>query len=106
MKLLTDIITKFLLPLAVIYFAFKTNIFLGFFAIIAVIAYSILNRKETFYGLLGRYHYSKDNLDKAIKWYEKAAALDFPKTNTIVSYAYLLLKTGETEKPEQLVTRL
>lgn len=96
-----------ILFIAVIYLivqAFRFNIFVGFGAILAVIAYGYFRWYSEFCTTRAKAVYSKDP-EKALLWFERG----YKRGMTIGQqeiYAYYLLREGKTQRAEEIYNHL
>ncbi len=102
MKLISKIL-KFILPLAALFLLFRQSFLFGLVGTLALIVYLTYKNKLSFYAFLGKFSYSRGNMDNAIKWYGRAASDPGSSPDSIISYAYLLLKTGQVDNAEQIL---
>lgn len=94
---------KFFLTLAALYLLYRTGFLYGLAGTIGIIAYLTYKRRNRICAMIGRISYAKGDMDKAIKWYRKAASMQGASPDTIISYCYLLLKNGQTDEPERIL---
>ena len=84
---------KFVLPL-VAFTSWQVRFLYGLAGTVGFIAYLAYKRKIGIYASIGKINYAKGDMDKAIKWYRKAASMQGASPDIIISYCYLLLKRG------------
>ncbi|MBC7765700.1 MAG: tetratricopeptide repeat protein [Hyphomonadaceae bacterium] len=72
---------------------------------IATVAF-ILSRLDRILGIFGNISYINGKREKAMKLYKMGAEIPFATQYTQLTYAYLLVKSGETELAEQCVKRI
>lgn len=103
---IVKLLLGFLLPIAVIIIAGKINIWYGIAAAAIYIAIVLYSSRTLIYTVIGSRNYGKKDLDKALKWFKKAYATNKSNTKTSVSYAYILLKSGQPKEAEEILQRL
>jgi tetratricopeptide (TPR) repeat protein len=94
---------KFILPLAALYFLYRFGFLYGLAGTVGFIVYLVYKRKIGIYATIGKLSYAKGDMDKAIKWYRKAASMQGASPDIIISYCYLLLKKGQTDESERIL---
>ena len=94
---------KFILPLAALYFLYRFGFLYGLAGTVGFIVYLVYKRKIGIYASIGKLSYAKGDMDKAIKWYRKAASMQGASPDIIISYCYLLLKKGQTDESERIL---
>src|SRR5690625_3796618 len=97
-------LTSFVLPIVIIIFAFTTHIALGWFTLALYIVYIVWAVRPRIYAYQGSVHYSKGDLDQALRYYEIANSSSGIKPNQRIGYGYLLLRKGELEKAEKVIS--
>jgi tetratricopeptide (TPR) repeat protein len=103
---IVKLLISFLLPIAVIIIAGKINIWYGIAAAAIYIAIAAYFSRATIYALIGSRNYGKRDLDKALKWFKKAYAANRSNIKTAVSYAYILLRSGQPSEAEEILRNL
>lgn len=106
LDLINKILFGFIIPLLIIFAAFKNGILLGIATIILYIGIWIFIKRAAVYEFSGRYAYTKNNLEKAFKLFEKAYKAKGCNRNFKILYGYLLLKQGEMAKSEEVFNLL
>jgi tetratricopeptide (TPR) repeat protein len=106
MFILKKILFNLVLPFVIIVWAVNYNIFLGVLAVLAYIAYIAYSSRMSIFTRIGGKKYTDGDIKGATVWYEKAYNTGKARVNIIVSYAYLLLKSGNIEKPEKIYKEL
>lgn len=96
---------KWLVPLIAVIAAFIVNFWLGLLAIVLVIALAFLLNRSGYYASRANIAYSRGQKDEALKWFERAAAYDNASPLVRISYGYLLLRNGQTERAEEQFTK-
>ena len=105
-KKLLKVLITFLLPIIVIIILIRINVLIGLVALIVYIAISVYSSRSAIYTALGSSNYSKGNIGKALTLFEKAYHTGKMPNTTIAFYAYILLKTGNIELSENLLTKM
>ncbi len=105
-KPLHKTLIKFVLPLALIILARKINIWLSIAGIVIYTGVLLYTGRTTIFSIMGARSYSKGDIDKAIMWFERIYKLKNPPVRPCVSYAYIVLKKGDTNKAEQILQEL
>lgn len=98
-----EIFKKFILPILLIIIAFTYSKFWGWLFIVAFIGYLIYLGRVNIYAMLGNISYSKREMEKAIRWFGRAYEIGGLNSVTGISYAYLLLKSGNVLEAEKLL---
>jgi tetratricopeptide (TPR) repeat protein len=99
-------ILYFLVPAIVIIIALMINKWIGIAALliyISVIAYFVW---PAVLMLIGSRKYAQGNTQEAIQLLGRAYATGRASVRTSVSYAYILLKNGELQKPDEILQKL
>lgn len=96
----------FILPVVVIIASFYYSKILGIAFVIVYIGYLLYMNRVGIYSILGSISYGKGQMDKAIKWFGQAYQSQKAHPKMAVSYAYLLLKNGDIQEPEKILTDL
>lgn len=92
---------KFLLPVAIIYIAFKFNILAGFAAILIIFAYLWYKNLPEIYILRSKQLYLKDT-DKMFELLEKAYKTGRMLPDHKIYYGYMCMREGRYEDAERL----
>lgn len=105
-KIVKNLLLKFLLPV-VIFLLLLTlyNIYLALAFAVIYIAIVLYIRRATVFSIMGNISYGKGDVQKSIEWFKKAYLTDKARPNTIISYAYLLLKFGNTDEAETILNK-
>jgi tetratricopeptide (TPR) repeat protein len=82
------------------------SLFLALAFIIALIGYYAYRGRSSMYVFLGNSRYSKGQLGDAIRLYKKAFDAGKVPPQIAVSYSYLLLKSGNIEDSEKILSDL
>lgn len=86
--------------------AYKFNIWLGLGLSALLLAYAIYALIPNFYVIKANKAYQAGDFEESKKWYKKAYDTNRAKINTKVSYAYILLRTGDTDEAETVLDRI
>jgi len=95
-----------ILPVALIIYLFSYIAIFGIAAVIAYVGYILYTVRAGIFTSLGSINYSKGRIEKALAWFDKAYKSGRAKPMSMVSYAYLLLKTGNIEESESILNTL
>lgn len=99
-------ISKLIIIVYIIYFAFTKNVLLGILAILLYCAYYIYKKRNNLFTSLANAAHLKGNQILSLQWLEKAYKVD-PKQHQIgITYGYNLLKYGDIDKAEQIFEQL
>lgn len=82
---------------------FKTNFWLGLISTLVIIGVFLYVKRAAIFALLGRTAYGQGNIKNALEWFHRAYKTGVAKPQTIVSYGYLLLKSGNIEDAEHIL---
>ena len=96
----------FIIPVLVILIVLKYSPFISIILALAYLGYILYANRVFLYTVLGGLNYSKGNIDKSLDMFSRAYKTGKCKPRTIVSYAYLLLKSGNVQKSEELLNSL
>ena len=96
----------FILFVVIMVMVFKTNVLAGLIFVLVVTGFYLYIKRAAIFAFIGRMAYGKGNMQDALKWFEKAYKTGVAKPQTIVSYGYLLLKSGKIEDAENVLDRL
>ncbi|HEX2944508.1 MAG TPA: tetratricopeptide repeat protein [Clostridia bacterium] len=96
----------FILPVILIFVAWLTNTWLGVLAGAVYVAALAWLSRPIIYSMKGSKAYSQGMTDEAVKWFGKAFATKKASVRTSVSYAYILLKSGELEKADDTMKQI
>lgn len=106
MKILIKLLLYLLLPVAVLFFLFRTGLLPGIAGLAAYLLVLVYLLRPYLYQYLGSAEYSKGNLEKALDWFSKACGGKRAKPATLTSYGYILLKTGKIAEAEEVLNRV
>jgi len=99
-------LVKFILPLALIIVLRTISIWLSVAGIVIYVAVLLYTARARIYSLMGARSYARGDMDKTIEWFERIYRLKNPPVRDCVSYAYILLKNGITEKADEILQNL
>lgn len=103
---LLNTLLLFILILVAVIVLFNINIYLGILVTILALSYFLYRSRASIYVLQGNAKYSSGDLEKALEYYKKAYGTGKCKPQTIISYAYLLLRSGKLDESEKLLTEV
>lgn len=106
MKILLLQLLKFILFVAVIVVSFKVNTLFGWGVTAVLIVYLIYRSRSRFLGTRANVEFSKGNTEGAIHYLEKATSLKHCAPDYFLSLSFLLLKTGNAARSEQISRKL
>ncbi len=90
----------------IIVLAYKFNIWLGLGLTALLLAYGIYSFIPNYYVIKANKAYQAGDFDESRKWYKKAYDTGRAKTNIKISYAYILLRTGDADEAEDVLNRI
>ncbi|KRE86539.1 hypothetical protein ASG89_11070 [Paenibacillus sp. Soil766] len=95
-------ILKLIVVIIVIVMGFQVNWLVGVAAIVAIIGYFVYVNRSAMYAQRGNLAYMRGDREQALIWMEKAyvSKVFLPKHQ--IGYGYLLMKTGDLAKAEQM----
>jgi len=105
-KTLRNILIGFVLPIAAVFAAWFINKWLGILVIVIYLAVIAYMSRPMIYGMKGSKAYSLGKTDEAVKWFGKAYATKKAGVRTSVSYAYILLRSGELENAGEIMQQV
>jgi tetratricopeptide (TPR) repeat protein len=85
---------------------FKISVLYTIMFLSALAALFIFLKRAAILALVGRTNYYKGNMEKGLVWLKRAYKTGVSKPKTVVSYAYLLLKTGNIKEAENILEKL
>lgn len=100
------ILLKYILPIVLLFVLFKINIYAGISGLIVLIAYSAYKYIPSYYAIKGSSAYSEGKLQEAAAWFKKSYETGRAKDNLVISYCYLLLKTGQFDLAYDILSKL
>ena len=83
---------------------FKTNVLAGL-AYLVITVFYLYAKEQLYLLLLAGIAYGKGSMQDALKWFERAYKTGVAKPQTIVSYGYLLLKSGNIEEAGKYIRK-
>ncbi len=86
--------------------AYKFNIWLGLGLTAFILAYGIYSYIPSFYVIKANKAYQDGDFEESKKWYKKAYDTNRAKLTMKVSYAYILLRTGDNDEAEAVLDRI
>lgn len=86
--------------------AYKFNIWLGLGITALLLAYGIYSFIPNYYVIKANKAYQAGDFEESKKWYKKAYDTGRAKINIKISYAYILLRTGDTDEAEDVLNRI
>ncbi|HOQ07353.1 MAG TPA: tetratricopeptide repeat protein [Clostridiales bacterium] len=99
------LITRFALPVIIIIILARFSKWIGMAALLVYFLVLVYISRAKIYTIIGTRRYGLGRLDEAIKWFGRAYAANRGGIRTAVNYAYLLLKSGELQKPEEILQK-
>lgn len=96
---------KYILPVGIVFFLFSMNVLLGIAVLLIFIAYLLYSGRAGVFTFIGSLRYSRGLTDKALIWFKRGYETQKSSTRSIISYAYLLLKTGNLEESELVLDK-
>ena len=105
-KTLKKALISFIIPVIIIVIAFMNNIWLGFAAILLYIAVLLYINRTVVYMVLGSRKYAKGEAEQSLKWFKRAHESKKATVRQSVSYAYMLLRTADLVKSEEILQKL
>lgn len=100
-----NLIIRFVLPIIIVIIAARFNKWIGMAALLVYLLILVYVSRARIYTIIGTRKYGLGRLDEAIKWFGRAYAANRGGIRTAVNYAYLLLKSGELQKPEEILQK-
>lgn len=102
MSFLKNPIIKFAINILALIGLFLINIHLGLGVVTAYIIFKLYTNRAGIMSFIGRFYYARDNIQMTLAWYERAYRTGAASANNVISYGYLLLKSGNIEKAEKV----
>ncbi len=102
MSYLGNPLVKFAINVLVLIGLFMINVYLGLGVLTAYIIFRIYTNRARIMCFIGRFYYARNDIRKTLAWYEKAYKTGAAAANDVISYGYLLLKTGDLERSEKI----
>ncbi len=91
--------------IALIVWAFATNILFGVIAILAVALYYYFRRYATLCYMMGMRAYGMQDINGSFRWFERAEKKGM-NVNQKITYAYYLMREGRVERSEALLNSI
>ena len=104
-SMLKKALINFVLPLVVIVIAWS-NIWLGIVAILLYLALQLYLFRPMLFNMIGGRKYSLGLTEEALDWFQRAYKTKKASPRIIVSYGYLLLKSGQLDKAEEVLQQV
>ncbi|MCI5604957.1 MAG: tetratricopeptide repeat protein [Clostridia bacterium] len=86
--------------------AYRFNVLLGLGITALFLAYGIYSFIPNYYTIKGNKAYQEGDFEESKKWFKKSYDTKRAKVNTRVSYAYILMRTGDFETAEQILNSI
>ena len=106
MKTLLKKLAAVLIILVLIYILFRTSVLLGFATIIAGVCYLVIKCRIQLMSFAGTAYYSRGNTKKSFEWFKRAYYSKAATAKVKILYAYLLLRSGDTEQADKILAPL
>lgn len=88
---------------AVIFFAYRFNLYLGILVSLFVIGYVIYRYIPTYWAVKGQKAFAAGNFDESRRCYKKAYDTNRAKLQIKINYAYTLMRTGDFDEAERIL---
>ncbi|MCI3922996.1 tetratricopeptide repeat protein [Paenibacillus sp. TRM 82003] len=85
---------------------FRLHWAIGTAMVLALLAYGVVSNRSTIYAFCGNIAYMKGDSVKALSLLEKAHAAKSAMPQHMIGYAYLLMKTGDPARGEQILNEV
>jgi tetratricopeptide (TPR) repeat protein len=95
-------ILKLIVVILLIVMAFQVNWLIGVAAIVVILGYFVYVNRSAMYAQRGNLAYMKGDREQALIWMEKAYVSKAFLPKHQIGYGYLLMKTGDLTKAEQM----
>ncbi len=92
-----------ILAAVVVYFAYKFNLWLGLAVTAAIVIYAVYAFIPSFYEIQAKKAFGNADFQRSRDLYKKAVDTNRVKVNTRVSYAYVLMRTGDLDLAETVL---
>lgn len=106
MKILKSALIYIVLPFALLLVGFNFSVWAGLLITLVLLMGILYKNIPNYYRIQALRKYKDDDLLEALKWMEKAHNTGKATFGSSISYAYLLLKSGEIEKSEKVFNAL
>jgi tetratricopeptide (TPR) repeat protein len=100
---LNKFVINFVLPIVVLFLAFRVSYILAIILIVGFILYGLFRSRSDIYANIGNVQYMKGKEDIAYKWMGRAVKVKDSKPNYKIAYALLKLKNDEIDEAERLL---
>lgn len=90
------------LPFIIIIFLFKINKIAGLAGVLVYLLAVIVKNLSLIYRLRAQMEYSRENIQKAEKWFGKAANSKNAGVDVLVNYGFILFKEGKLKESEEI----
>ena len=101
MRSFNKVLTNLILPILILFMAFKFNVLLGWLLILGFVLYAAFKSRGDIYAYIGNLKYMRGNEKGAIKWIGHAAKFKNCQPRVLTAYSFLLLKNGDREAAEK-----
>ncbi len=106
MKGFAKVLFNFILPVVIIIVLFSNNFLYGLAALLIFLAYLLYTGRASLCTFIGGIRYSAGRTEEALKWFKRGYETQKAGVRSTVSYAYLLLKTGNVEESGLVLDKL
>lgn len=106
MKKLLKVLFYVLLILAVIITSFIYSVLLGFAVLLLFFAATFYLNRATVFTAVAGFKFGRGETEEAIKWFKRAYDSGNAKPTMIISYAYVLLKSGEVDQSGNILDKV
>ena len=106
MKSFIKITLKYILPFVIIIMVILMNPVAGFAALLVFIVYVLYNGRAVLCSFIGGIKYLRGLMDQALKWFKRGYETKKARPKSVISYAYLLLKTGNLVEAGLVLSKL
>lgn len=106
MNIKSGILFKLVLPIVLTIILFNFSKIAGIIGIIAYIGYLVVSGRPRYYAMAGKKCYDAGDMKGAAEWFEKCYKSGNANISLKASYAYILLKAGETDKAHEVLKPL
>ena len=96
----------FILFVVVTVMLFKNSALYGLGFLVLCMGVFCYSKRAAIFSMFGRTSYAKGDMQNGLAWFRKAYKSGVAKPQTIISYAYLLLKTGNIKDSEDILESL
>lgn len=106
MKLLIKLALSGAVLVLIMIIAFRLHTLLGWGLIIVMAGGMVYASRSSYYTIRGSSAFMADQFEQALAWYRKAYASKPCPEKHQIGYAYLLMRTGESEQAEAVLQKL